>query len=86
MENETSVVYHHTDDNAYEFKPFPDREIINYLKGTIVIDMVDKSHAKMVWRSEAIGYMDVNPDLSPKNIRKGIAIALKNFPPKEPKD
>ncbi len=82
MENETSVIYHHSDDNEYEFKAFPDREIINYLKGTIVIDMVDKSHAKMVWRSEAIGYMDVNPDLSEKNLRKGIAIALKNFPPK----
>jgi hypothetical protein len=48
--------------------------------------MVDKSKAAMVWRSEAIGYMDVNPDLSKKNISKGIAIVLKNFPPKAPKE
>jgi len=86
VENETSVIYHHTDDNAYEFKPFPNREVINYLKGTIVIDMVDKSKAAMVWRSEAIGYMDINPDLSEKNVRKGIGVTLKNFPPKELKD
>jgi hypothetical protein len=48
----------------------------------MVIDMVDKSAGKMVWRSEAIGYMDTHPDLSDKNIGKGILTALKNFPPK----
>ena len=81
VENESSIIYHHDDDN-YNYKPFPEEEIINYLKGTIVIDMVDKSAGKMVWRSEAIGYMDTHPDLSDKNIGKGIATALKNFPPK----
>ncbi|HNP08086.1 MAG TPA: DUF4136 domain-containing protein [Cyclobacteriaceae bacterium] len=86
MENETSVIYHHTDDNANEFKPFPNREVINYLKGTLIIDMVDKSKSAMVWRSEAIGYMDINPDLSEKNIRRGISLVLKNFPPKEAKE
>lgn len=83
VKNESSIIYHHNDDDHYNYKPFPEEEIINYLKGTIVIDMVDKSAGKMVWRSEAIGYMDTHPDLSEKNIRKGIAIALKNFPPKE---
>lgn len=82
VKNESTIVYHRDDDINYDFKPFVDEEIINYLKGTIVIDMVDKSAGKMVWRSEAIGYMDVHPDLSEKNIRKGIAIALKKFPPK----
>ncbi|HPI81431.1 MAG TPA: DUF4136 domain-containing protein [Cyclobacteriaceae bacterium] len=82
VKNESSIIYHRGDDNIYEFKPFPDQEVINYLKGTIVIHMVDKSEGRMVWRSEAIGYMDVHPDLSERNIRKGIAIALKKFPPK----
>ncbi len=82
VENESSVIYHRQDDDNYNFKPFAGEEIINYLKGTIVIDMVDKVQGKMVWRSEAIGYMDTHPDLSEKNIRKGISIALKNFPPK----
>lgn len=86
MENETSVIYHHTDGNVNEFKPLPDREVINYLKGTLIIDMVDKSKSAMVWRSEAIGYMDINPDLSEKNIRRGISLVLKKFPPKEAKD
>ncbi|HEY5692559.1 MAG TPA: DUF4136 domain-containing protein [Cyclobacteriaceae bacterium] len=83
VKNESSIIYHHDDDDHYDYKPFPEEEIINYLKGTIVIYMVDKSAGKMVWRSEAIGYMDTHPDLSEKNIRNGIATALKNFPPKE---
>lgn len=83
VENESSVVYHHHDEDSYQFKPFAEPEVINYLKGTIVIDMVDKQDAKMVWRSEAIGYMNVHPDLSEKNIRKGIKTTLKNFPPKK---
>ncbi len=82
VQNESSIIYHHGNDDIYEFKPFPDQEVINYLKGTIVIHMVDKSEGRMVWRSEAIGYMDLHPDLSEKNIRRGISIALKNFPPK----
>ncbi|MBX2943094.1 MAG: DUF4136 domain-containing protein [Cyclobacteriaceae bacterium] len=86
MENESSIIYHHGGDNVYQFKSFPDQEVIHYLKGTIVIHMVDKVEGRMVWRSEAIGYMDINPDLSEKNIRKGIAIALKNYPPKKSKE
>jgi len=82
VQNESSVIYHHRDDEAYYFKPFPEEEIINYLKGTIVIDMIDKSESHMVWRSEAIGYMDIHPDLTEKNVRRGIALTLKKFPPK----
>ncbi len=82
VENESSVVYHHRDDEPYYFQPFPELKVIDYLKGTIVIDMVDKSESRMVWRSESIGYMDVHPDLSEKNIRRGIGTTLKKFPPK----
>ena len=82
VENESSVIYHPINEDVYNFQSFPDQEVVNYLKGTIVIDMVDKAEARMVWRSEAIGYMDVHPDLSEKNINKGIATTLKKFPPK----
>jgi len=82
VENESSVIYHHYDDSHYDFKPFPEQEVVNYLKGTIIVDIVDKEEARMVWRSVAIGYMDLHPDLSEKNIQKGIKTALKNFPPR----
>ncbi len=82
IKNESSVIYHRHEDGQYDFKPFPDQQVINYLKGTIVVDMVDQSHSSMVWRSEAIGYMDLHPDLSEENIKRGIRTALKDFPPK----
>ena len=82
VQNESSIIYHHQEEDRYYYQPFPEEEVINYLKGTIVIDMVDKPEGHMVWRSEAIGYMEVHPDLSQKNIQKGIRLALRKFPPK----
>ena len=83
VENEAITVYHDEDDIFYgnldqNQKP----EHIEYLKGTLIIDIVDKKEGRMIWRSAAISYMDINPQLTHKNIQKGIARALKDFPPK----
>jgi hypothetical protein len=43
--------------------------------------MADKAESRMVWQSHAISYMESHPDLSEKNIRRGIKLVLKNFPP-----
>jgi hypothetical protein len=82
VQNETSVVYHHIDDQ-YDYNPFPEDEIINYLKETMIMHMMEREQGKMVWKSESIGYMDEHPELTEKNIRKGIALTLKKFPGKE---
>jgi hypothetical protein len=82
VQYETSVVYHYIDDQ-YDYNPFPEDEIINYLKGTMIMHIVDRAQGKMVWKAESIGYMDVQPELTVKNIRKGIALTLKKFPAKE---
>lgn len=84
VENETSQSYHYVDDQ-YEYPTFPltNDETINYLKGTMIIHMVDREKGKMVWTAEAIGYMNSNPQLTEKNIKKGIKLTLKSFPPKE---
>jgi len=37
-----------------------------------------------VWQSEAIGYMESNPDFSEENIKKGIKKVLNNYPPPTP--
>jgi len=36
---------------------------------------------KMAWRSVAVSYFDLYPDLSEESLGKGVAAALKNFPP-----
>jgi hypothetical protein len=60
----------------------PQEEEVHYLKGTLVIDIVDRVKSTMVWRSVVISYFDVHPELSEKNIRQGITMAMKDFPPK----
>lgn len=53
-----------------------------YLKGSIVIDIADAEESTMVWRSDAVRYIDLNPDVTQGNIQKGVRSALKKFPPK----
>lgn len=83
VQDEQAVIYHRAEDSPVYYQPLQtDREVINYLKGTLIIGMADKKESKMVWQSHAVSYMELNPDFSEKNIRKGIKYVLKNFPPK----
>lgn len=81
--DETSVLYHPDFDNDF-LRPSEGvkREEIRYLKGTLIVDMADRSSGRMVWRSVAIGYYDTHPEITEENIRRGIHRALKGFPPK----
>jgi hypothetical protein len=83
MKDEQAIIYHRADDSPVYYQPLEtEREVINYLKGTLIIGMVDKEKSQLVWQSNAISYMELNPDFSEKNIRKGIKLVLRNFPPK----
>lgn len=84
VKDEQAVIYHRPDDSPVYYEPIKDeRQVINYLKGTLIIGMADKSMSKIVWQSESVGYMELNPDFSEKNIRRGIKLVLKDFPPKQ---
>jgi Domain of unknown function (DUF4136) len=87
MQDEQAIIYHRAEDSPVYYQPLDtEREVINYLKGTLIIGMADNKESRMVWQSQAISYMELNPDFSEKNIHKGIKLVLKNFPPKpEPK-
>lgn len=83
VKDEQAIVYHPTEDTPVYYKPLEtEKEVVNYLKGSIIIGMADSKESRMVWQSHAISYMEVKPDLSEKNIRKGIKLVLKNYPPK----
>ncbi len=83
VKDEQAIIYHRAEDSPVYYQPLEtDREIINYLKGTVIIGMADKNESRIVWQSLATSYMELNPDFSEKNIRKGIKLVLKNFPPK----
>ena len=82
VKDEQAVIYHRAEDSPVYYQPLEsDREVINYLKGTVIIGMADKKESKMVWQSVAVSYMELNPDFSEKNIHKGIKLVLRNFPP-----
>lgn len=84
VKDEQAVIYHRPDDSPVYYEPIKDeRQVINYLKGTLIIGMADKSMSKIVWQSESVGYMELNPDFYEKNIRRGIKLVLKDFPPKQ---
>jgi len=83
VNDEQAIIYHRAEDSPVYYQPLEtDREIVNYLKGTVIIGMADNKESRMVWQSHAVSYMELNPDFSEKNIRKGIKLVLRNFPPK----
>jgi hypothetical protein len=82
VENKQTKVYRYEQEQFLLLDPATEEDILYFLEGTLVVDVVEKESGRMVWRSQARSYLDLNPDLSEENLRKGIATALKNFPPK----
>ena len=81
VKNEQSIVYHREDEVPFSRSVDINPEVINYLKGTIIIGMADKKNSKVVWESFASNYMELNPDVSEKNIARGISLIMKKYPP-----
>lgn len=52
-----------------------------YLRGSMIIDIADAKSSEMIWRSDAVQYMDIYPDITEKKVARGIKRALKKFPP-----
>ena len=55
--------------------------------GSVALDMYDPAMKQIVWRGEATKTLDpkAKPDKRQKNIGKGVAKLLKNYPPPPPK-
>ncbi|GIL24428.1 MAG: hypothetical protein BroJett042_29410 [Bacteroidota bacterium] len=84
VKDEKAIVYHRAEDSPIFIKPLDlDKEVINYLKGSLIIGMADAKASQMVWQSHVSAYMELNPEFSEENVRKGIKQALKNYPPKK---
>ncbi len=80
VKSDTAYIYHRL---APEYNPiaFKSRDEIIMLKGTLVIDIIDKQASEMVWRSVSVSYFELHPDLTEANFKRGVASALKNYPP-----
>jgi len=79
MQTDTVYAFHlPTETDMFMVSKMGDEEII-MLKGTLIIDLVDKETSRMVWRSVAVSYFESHPEATPRNFRKGVAKALKKF-------
>lgn len=82
METDTAYMYHQSESD-YQYPPFTRVEEVPMLKGTFIIDMVDRKAGRMVWRSMAESYFNnaLHPD--EERIRNGVTLIMKGFPPKK---
>ncbi|MEQ8627372.1 DUF4136 domain-containing protein [Ekhidna sp.] len=58
-------------------------EYQKFLKGSLVIDVIDRENSELVWRSNAVKYMELNPIYDKKEIWNGVTKAMKKLPEKE---
>ena len=52
-----------------------------YLRGSLIIDIADANESKMVWRSDAVEYLDISTDITNSRLKRAVKKTLKKFPP-----
>ena len=55
----------------------------HFLRGTIIVDIVDRSKGEVIWQSSGERYMALFPDLDDKTIKQSVKKLLKKFPPEQ---
>lgn len=55
-------------------------EYHKFLKGSLIIDVIDRKKSEIVWRSNAVRYMEMNPVYDKKVIWASVAKAMKELP------
>lgn len=55
-------------------------EYVRYLKGSLVIDVLDREKSVLIWRFNVIRYLDMHPDYDQAAIEKAVQRALRHFP------
>lgn len=54
-----------------------------FLKGSLIIDVIDRRKSEIIWRSTAAKYLEVNPVYDRAEIWSGVNKAMKKFPVKD---
>ncbi|MEP5614198.1 MAG: DUF4136 domain-containing protein [Cyclobacteriaceae bacterium] len=57
---------------------YPEYE--QFLKGSLVIDVIDRRSSELVWTSNAIKYLSINPEFDKESIWAGVSKAMKKLP------
>lgn len=51
-----------------------------FLKGSLIIDVIDRRKSEVIWRSNAVRYMELYPQYDKEMIWDGVAKAMKKLP------
>ncbi len=65
-----------------EYDEFYSQEIYRFLKGSLVIDLIDSETGAVVWQSTTERYMELDEQLDKDRMVKGVRKALKEYPSK----
>ncbi len=55
-------------------------EYVQYLKGSLVIDIIDNKTSQVVWRSTAVGYSNLSPEFDKNRIWKNVKKTMRKLP------
>jgi len=65
-----------------EYDEYYNREIYRFLKGSLVIDIIDSKTGAVIWQSTAQRYMELDETIDRNRMIKGVRKALKEYPTK----
>lgn len=83
VENRQTNVYRFEEGRFLQLDPLDQPDVYYFLEGTLIVDIADSETGQMIWRSNASRYLELNPEMTQKNLGRGIGLVLKKFPPKE---
>ncbi len=75
-EDSTSISDEYDDIITAAFYP----QYEKFLKGSLIIDVIDRKKSEVIWRTSADKYLDTNPSYDPVMINKVISKAMRKFP------
>ena len=80
LKDEHQIIYRRQDDLPLFWPTETESENINYLKGTIVVAMAERETGTLVYESVGVRYMELNPKLTKKDIRRVVRGILYQYP------
>lgn len=65
-----------------EYESYYNQEIYRFLKGSLIIDLIDTETGAVIWQSTAERYMELDEQMDKDEMIKGIKKAFKAYPSK----
>lgn len=78
--NEVSTPFYDTYQDEREWLTVLYPEYQQFLKGSLVIDVLNRRTSELIWTTNARKYIEINPSFDQKSIWSGVGKAMKKMP------